>query len=99
MATGYSHRRWAEQARELACGEATSRALGYCLWLVVWATLSFLLFLTGLMLIQWGSYDVDSGAGAIALGIPLAAWGLVLTVYSGVAVWVTARDSLTRHGV
>ena len=66
---------------------------------VVWATLSFLLFLTGLMLVQWGSQDIEAGAGAIALGIPLAAWGLVLTVYSVVAVWITARDSLDRHGI
>ena len=82
-----------------AGAETASRALGYSLWLVVWATLSFLLFLTGLMLVQWGSQDIEAGAGAIALGIPLAAWGLVLTVYSGVAVWITARDTLTQHGV
>ena len=82
-----------------AWAEATSKTLGYCLWLVVWATLSFLLFLTGLMLVQWGSQDIEAGAGAIALGIPLAAWGLVVTVYSVVAVWITARDSLDRHGI
>ena len=99
MESGQSYGRWAIRTDERAWAEFTSKALGYCLWLVVWATLSFLLFLTGLMLVQWGSQDVAGRAGAIALGVPLAAWGLVLTVYSGVAVWVTARDSLTRHGV
>ena len=86
METGHSQRTWAMRTGDEAWAEATSKTLGYCLWLVVWATLSFLLFLTGLMLVQWGSQDIEAGAGAIALGIPLAAWGLVVTVYSVVAV-------------
>lgn len=55
METGHSQRTWAMRTGDEAWAEATSKTLGYCLWLVVWATLSFLLFLTGLMLVQWGS--------------------------------------------
>jgi hypothetical protein len=52
-----------------------------------------LLFLAGLMLIQWGAQDVENRGEGIALGIPLAAWGLVLTVFTGVAVWHSARTN------
>ena len=81
-------------------GEAFRKA-SYCIRSVfVWALLAEVIVVAGACLLGWGLRDHEARGHAIYLGGGLMAWGGVMTVVIGVAVWIkVSTDSVAEHVV
>ena len=100
---GFAHRQEFNPALQdytkgMAWGEAFRRASNYVVRLIMWAFLSEILLIAGVLFLSWGLEDLEARKAAFAAGIGLLGWGVALLTVTGIAVWIKAStDAVTDH--